>query len=84
MSSYSKVEQLALYINAYNAFTITAVGYWPVDSIRDIRMFGKKKYELAHNHVSLDEIEHKFAIRLVIPSTFCIELCICRLPRIAF
>ncbi|MEE2924449.1 MAG: DUF547 domain-containing protein [bacterium] len=63
LSSFSKLEQLALYINAYNAFTITAVlDHWPVDSIRDIpNVWKEKKYKLADNHVSLDEIEHKFA-----------------------
>lgn len=56
-------EQLAVYINAYNAFTITAVlDHWPVESIRDIpNVWKEKKYKLGHNLVSLDEIEHKFA-----------------------
>jgi len=56
-------DQLAVYINAYNAFTIAAVlDHWPVESIRDIpNVWKEKKYKLGHNLVSLDEIEHKFA-----------------------
>ena len=56
-------DQLAVYINAYNAFTIaTVLDHWPVESIRDIpNVWKEKKYKLGHNLVSLDEIEHKFA-----------------------
>ncbi len=63
LSSLSKKEQLALYINAYNAFTISAIlNQWPISSIREIsNVWKEKKYKLANNTVSLDEIEHKFA-----------------------
>ena len=40
-------DQLAVYINAYNAFTIAAVlDHWPVESIRDIpNVWKEKKYK---------------------------------------
>tara|TARA_Y100000589_G_scaffold331622_1_gene385970 strand:- start:2608 stop:3396 length:789 start_codon:yes stop_codon:yes gene_type:complete len=55
-------QQLAFYINAYNAFTIlTVLDHWPIKSIRDIpNVWKEKKYKLVGRLVSLDQIEHEY------------------------
>lgn len=53
-------EKMALYINAYNAFTIKAIiDHYPVTSIKKIPGVWKKlKFEIAGKKITLDEIEH--------------------------
>ncbi len=57
----SKLEKKAMYINAYNAFTIKAIlDHYPVESIKDIPGVWKKlKFNIAGKIYTLDQIEHK-------------------------
>lgn len=68
--SWSKEEQLAYWINAYNAFTIKLIiDHYPVESIRDIKprypvpllntVWHMEFFEIGGKPASLDEIEHK-------------------------
>jgi hypothetical protein len=65
-SRLSRNEQLAFYINAYNATTIKLIlGAYPgVESIRDLggrffnRVFDKKIVRIEGNTISLDDLEH--------------------------
>lgn len=57
----SRDEQLAFYINAYNAFTLKLIAdrYPQLDSIRDIsNPWGTKQWTVAGKNLSLDRIEH--------------------------
>ncbi len=62
LKNLSKLEQLAFYINAYNAYTIHAIlSHWPIESIRHIpNVWKEKKYKLAGKLFSLDQIEHEY------------------------
>jgi hypothetical protein len=60
-------EKIALYVNAYNAFTVKLIAeYYPkIESIKDIpdglfrpRRWKDKRWALAGDTVSLDQIEH--------------------------
>ena len=68
--TWSREEQLAYWINAYNAFTIKLViDHYPVESIRDIgpsleipllnTVWHLEFFEIGGQPASLDEIEHK-------------------------
>lgn len=64
-SKLSEKEELAFWINTYNAFTIKAIlDYYPVKSINDIK-FGEKSVwdedfiSINNKKHSLNEIEHK-------------------------
>lgn len=69
ISSYSRPEQMAYWINLYNALTVRVVlDHYPVDSIRDIDIspglfsdgpWGKKLVMIEQEMVSLDDIEHQ-------------------------
>ena len=61
ISSYSTAEQLAFWINAYNAFTVKLIlNHYPVESIRKIsNPWGKRAWKAAGQTLSLDDIEHK-------------------------
>lgn len=55
-------EQLALLINAYNAYTLDSIleEYPDIDSIRDLSdPFEAKRHKVASYTLSLDDIEHK-------------------------
>lgn len=56
----SKNEQLAYYINAYNAFTVELIlKNYPVKSIKDIRNpWGQNFIKLGNETLSLNDIEH--------------------------
>lgn len=67
---WTKEEQLAYWINAYNAFTIKLIiDHYPVKSIRDIKpkypvpllntVWHIEFFEIGGKPASLDEIEHK-------------------------
>lgn len=69
-TTWSREEQLAYWINAYNAFTIKLiVDHYPVNSIRDIgpsleiplvnTVWHLEFFEIGGQPASLDEIEHK-------------------------
>lgn len=67
--SFCKAEQKALWINLYNALTVTVIlDHWPVKSIRDIDIspglfadgpWGKKLLTVEGQKISLDDIEHR-------------------------
>lgn len=69
-SSWSKEEQLAYWINAYNAFTLKLIiDHYPVKSIKDLNpklsvplvntIWQVKFFQIGGKDASLDEIEHK-------------------------
>ncbi len=68
-SRFARPEQLAYWINLYNALTIkTVLAHFPVQSIRDIRIspglfaagpWGKKLVAVEGEKLSLDDIEHR-------------------------
>ncbi|TGE08644.1 DUF547 domain-containing protein [Hymenobacter fodinae] len=68
-ASWSKPEQMAYWINAYNAYTIRLIlDHYPVQSIKDIGSkiqiplvttpWASKFFTIGGNNMSLDEIEH--------------------------
>ena len=61
VSSFSREEKLAFWINAYNAFTVKLIlNHYPVKSIRKIsRPWNRRIWKAAGNTLSLDDIEHK-------------------------
>ena len=69
MSRLSRPEQLALWINLYNALTVKIVlDHYPVKSIRDINIspglfsigpWGRKLIKIEGEDLSLDDIEHR-------------------------
>lgn len=69
ISSYPRTEQLAYWINLYNALTVQIVlEHYPVGSIRDIDVspglfsdgpWGKKVITVEGEPLSLDDIEHR-------------------------
>lgn len=69
ISSYSRTEQLAFWINLYNALTVRVIlDHYPVSSIREINLsqgwFTKGPWKTAVTRVegvplSLDDIEHR-------------------------
>lgn len=66
---YARSEQLAYWINLYNALTVQVVlDHYPVDSIKDIDIspgffssgpWGKKLVDIEGEKLSLDDIEHR-------------------------
>jgi hypothetical protein len=73
VSAQNRAEQMAYWINLYNALTLQVVlDHYPVDSIRDINIspglfsglfnrgpWGKKLIEVEGEALSLDDIEHR-------------------------
>lgn len=68
ITTYSRAEQEAYWINLYNALTVDVVlDHYPVKSIRDIDIsglfangpWGKDLVEIEGHGVSLDDIEHR-------------------------
>jgi len=73
VSAQNRAEQMAYWINLYNALTLQVVlDHYPVDSIRDINIspglfsglfnrgpWGKKLVEVEGEALSLDDIEHR-------------------------
>jgi hypothetical protein len=69
ISSHNRSEQMAYWINLYNALTIKVIlDHYPVESIRDIDIspgffsdgpWGKKLLSIEQETVSLDDIEHQ-------------------------
>ncbi|MCH2176874.1 MAG: DUF547 domain-containing protein [Lentisphaeria bacterium] len=56
-------QRMALYINAYNAYTVQLIlDHWPISSIKDIpcsKRWKWKGWKVAGKKMSLDDIEHK-------------------------
>jgi len=54
-------QKLAFYINAYNILTLRSIiDAYPVESIKDIDgVWDKKKWLVAHQQVTLNELEHE-------------------------
>lgn len=68
VSELSRPEQMAYWINLYNAYTIKLIlDHYPVDSIRDIKLGGlfasgpwdAKLMEIEGEEVSLNDVEHR-------------------------
>lgn len=57
----SPAEELAYYINAYNAFAIRGIldGYSPATRFGRFRFFRTLKFQLAGEAITLDALEHK-------------------------
>lgn len=61
LKTLSRDEQLALLLNAYNAYTLKLIleNYGEIESIRDLKdPWGTKRYQVAGDTLSLDDIEH--------------------------
>lgn len=69
ISRFNRAEQLAFWINLYNALTIQVIlDHWPVSSIRDIDIspglfsdgpWGKKLISVEGEMLSLNDVEHR-------------------------
>jgi hypothetical protein len=69
ISTYSRAEQKAYWINVYNALTVDLmVDRWPVETIRDVDIspglfadgpWGKKLFSVEGVKISLNDIEHR-------------------------
>lgn len=68
-ASWSEAEQLAYWINAYNAFTVKLIAdHYPLESIQDLHptlyipffrtVWHKELFEINGTPISLDHIEH--------------------------
>ncbi len=59
-------DKLAFYINAYNATVIKNVlDHLPIDSPMDVDgFFNKIKHTIAGQEITLDELEHKYALKI--------------------
>jgi len=61
VSTFSREEKLAFWINAYNAYTVKLIlNHYPVKSIRKIsRPWKQRIWKAAGKTLSLDDMEHK-------------------------
>lgn len=61
LEAMKKEDKLALYINAYNAFTLKVIAQnYPVKSIRDIPgVWSRIKFSIAGKELTLEDIEHR-------------------------
>ncbi len=69
ISDYARPEQMAYWINLYNALTVQVIiDHYPIESIRDIDIspglfsdgpWGKKLITIEGERVALDDIEHQ-------------------------
>ena len=66
ISNLNDYEKLAFYINAYNAMVIkNVINHWPINSPMDVDgFFNKIKHTIAGNEITLDELEHKYALKI--------------------
>ncbi len=66
ISKLSKEDKLAFYINAYNATVIKNVlDHLPIKSPMDVDgFFNKIKHTIVGKEITLDELEHKYALKI--------------------
>jgi hypothetical protein len=66
ISGFTKEEKLAFYINAYNATVIkNVIDHLPINSPMDVDgFFNKKKHTIAGKEITLDELEHNYALKI--------------------
>jgi hypothetical protein len=66
IDSLSNNDKLAFYINAYNATVIKNVlDHWPIKSPMDVKgFFNKIKHKIAGKEMTLDELEHKYTLKI--------------------
>ncbi len=66
ITKFSDMEKLAFYINAYNALVIKNINDHPdIHSPLDVDGFFKKiKFKVAGKKITLDELEHDYALKI--------------------
>jgi hypothetical protein len=66
ISGFSKEDKLAFYINAYNATVIkNVIDHLPINSPMDVDgFFNKIKHTIAGKEITLDELEHQYALKI--------------------
>jgi len=66
ISSFTEEEKLAFYINAYNATVIkNVIEHLPINSPMDVDgFFNKIKHTIVGKEITLDELEHKYALKI--------------------
>jgi hypothetical protein len=66
IDNLSENDKLAFYINAYNATVIKNVlDHWPIESpLKVDGFFNKIKHMIARNEMTLDELEHKYTLKI--------------------
>jgi len=66
ISKLTNEDKLAFYINAYNATVIKNVlDHLPINSPMDVDgFFNKIKHTIAGKEITLDELEHKYALKI--------------------
>jgi hypothetical protein len=66
ISSFSDEDKLAFYINAYNATVIeNVIKHLPINSPMEVDGFFKKiKHTIAGKEITLDELEHKYVLKI--------------------
>jgi hypothetical protein len=66
VSGFTKEEKLAFYINAYNATVIkNVIDHLPINSPMDVDgFFSKIKHTIAGKEITLDELEHQYALKI--------------------
>ena len=66
ISAFTNEDKLAFYINAYNATVIkNVIDHLPINSPMDVDgFFNKIKHTIAGKEITLDELEHKYALKI--------------------
>jgi len=66
ISGFTNDDKLAFYINAYNATVIkNVINHLPINSPMDVEgFFNKIKHSIAGKEMTLDELEHNFALKI--------------------
>jgi hypothetical protein len=66
ISGFTEEEKLAFYINAYNATVIkNVIDHLPIYSPMDVDgFFNKIKHTIAGKEITLDELEHKYVLKI--------------------
>ncbi|MGB5847456.1 MAG: DUF547 domain-containing protein, partial [Ignavibacteriaceae bacterium] len=66
ISGFTNEDKLAFYINTYNATVIkNVINHLPINSPLDVDgFFNKIKHTIAGKEITLDELEHKYALKI--------------------
>jgi len=66
ISALSQAEKLAFFINAYNAIVIkNVIDHFPIISPMDVKgFFNKIKHKVFGKELTLDELEHNYALKI--------------------